>query len=105
MTKKDYELIASALKINIWDNDYLENYEDAKILFSKIADKLASKNPRFNKEKFLQACGVETLCKKCNTDVESATHRWGHCDSYCKNKYHYKQVLLNGFCLECGKRE
>lgn len=59
MTKKDYELIARALKsthqtVNVptrvaqqWANDVCA-----------IADALAQDNPRFDRERFLAACGV-----------------------------------------------
>lgn len=57
MTKKDFELIASCL-------NYPKGLRITKEgLVLRFADTLASKNPRFNKEKFLQACGVEVYHK------------------------------------------
>jgi hypothetical protein len=60
MTKKDYELIAQALA------DISENYEGDDwtvsgvigLMAGKLANKLESENPRFNREMFLKACGV-----------------------------------------------
>lgn len=48
MTRKDYRILANAIKIAM----------DSKIDVALcIADALASDNPRFNREKFLLACG------------------------------------------------
>lgn len=60
MTKKDYELIAQALA------DVSGNYEGEDWTVSgvlglvswKLADALQATNPRFNRELFLKACGV-----------------------------------------------
>lgn len=76
MTKKDFELIANVLKqARLLCNEELSNYDD-DILFldtlsKRFSDTLASKNPRFNKDKFLIACGLEIdkdlwKCKECN---------------------------------------
>lgn len=73
MTKKDYILIASVLK----DFHKSEQMGWGFDIDNAFADILASKNPRFDKEKFLKACGVEchhskmyldstnTYCLKC----------------------------------------
>jgi len=56
MTRKDYRLIAEILK------DSLDNIVDDmahEALSDVFAEELASTNPRFNREKFLRACGVE----------------------------------------------
>lgn len=59
MTKKDYELIASVLKHKqvFYILKMGSYYYDQ--LCKDFADTLASKNPRFDKDKFLKACGVE----------------------------------------------
>lgn len=69
MTRKDYELIAKS--INAIVSEYENQYQDRKdsslqdaifhfrTLASSIAIDLAKDNPRFSKEKFLWACGVE----------------------------------------------
>jgi hypothetical protein len=54
MTKKDYELIAQAVK-KITANDYPQDKQDKANLF---ATALAGTNPRFNRSTFLKACGV-----------------------------------------------
>lgn len=76
MTKKDYELIANGLRIgkpsrNI--NPYPIEARGQEIInvyaYGKnnawnnacktLADFLATDNPKFNKNKFLKACGIE----------------------------------------------
>ena len=59
MTKKDYELIASAL-----NNTYLGHKEWVRTLeqiAGTLADTLAEHNPKFNRNKFLTACGIQPL--------------------------------------------
>ena len=61
MTKKDFELIASCIALF---SDKMSNYSFSSKLFTikdftnELCNTLASKNPRFNREKFLQACGM-----------------------------------------------
>ena len=59
MTRKDYELIAET--INRLRVDF-DNGGDDTISLSLVADELADAlegtNPRFNREMFLTACGV-----------------------------------------------
>lgn len=71
MTKKDYELIASYLAYAIpsWDNapyEYEMNdiYKTGRLNAWKntcetLADGLQLQNHKFNRDKFLQACGLE----------------------------------------------
>lgn len=63
MTKKDYELIASAFRE--WSYDFLVGkFTNAspkavlETLIEEIAIKLAEENPRFDHYKFYQACGL-----------------------------------------------
>ena len=59
MTKKHYIAIASDLKTtrkNIHSRDY---YIVDAICYA-LADTFATDNPRFNRTRFLQACGIET---------------------------------------------
>ena len=58
MTKKDFELIASA--VNELFLGHTNWHRSLEQVANKLAEKLAEKNPRFNKEKFLLACGVES---------------------------------------------
>jgi hypothetical protein len=53
MTRKDYELIAEVIA-TAWHGS-----EDTQAdLSHKMADALEGTNPRFNRELFLKACGV-----------------------------------------------
>ena len=54
MTRKDYELIAKALRCA---RDNGNNWSTAVM---EIADALRGENPRFDKSKFYDACGFGT---------------------------------------------
>lgn len=54
MTRKDFELIAEAIK-QITANDYPQDRADKAQLFARV---LATTNPAFNPSRFLTACGV-----------------------------------------------
>jgi sigma54-dependent transcription regulator len=54
MTRKDFELIAEAIK-EITASDYPQDRKDKAQLFASV---LATTNPRFNRELFMKACGV-----------------------------------------------
>lgn len=66
MTRKDYNLIAAALK---QVKPYLSGFGDEKLdqaaLYgfklsaNMLATELAADNPAFNRERFLTACGVD----------------------------------------------
>ena len=62
MTKKDYELIAGA----IWRSGFIKDKnkirQEAKervrhLIAIDLSSSLANDNPRFNREKFMSACG------------------------------------------------
>lgn len=55
MTKKDYELIAEVER-NSYDVPYSIN-ETSHI--HRLADALQANDPKFDRNKFLQACGIE----------------------------------------------
>lgn len=63
MSKKDYILLAQALKNGQPDSRLIqpEYWQTActqwKITVKFLSDSLAQDNPRFNRAKFLQACG------------------------------------------------
>ena len=65
MTKKDFELIARALRAARVPNSignankalYNNGVDNAVII---MADALATTNPRFDREQFLTACGVSS---------------------------------------------
>lgn len=53
MTKKDYELIAEVIATSWHGNGELKFH-----LADNMANALETTNPRFNREMFLTACGV-----------------------------------------------
>ena len=55
MTRKDFELIAEAVK-ELTADYYQKDKENTAELFARV---LATTNPRFNRELFLTACGVK----------------------------------------------
>lgn len=65
MTKKDYELIAATIhdQIKAWDNPVFpqERVLGIEILADALADRLELDNPKFDRQKFLTACGIKTL--------------------------------------------
>ena len=66
MTKKDYILIASAIKLCIVNSFSIKDF-DAKMLtqsayndmINQISTVLKENNPLFDRERFLSACGVK----------------------------------------------
>jgi hypothetical protein len=64
MTKKDYIAFAKEMKAmhDHYSNQEMNNtefYDFHNEYCDAIANVLAADNPRFNREKFLKACGVE----------------------------------------------
>lgn len=66
MTKKDYELIASTIKESIdfyteWGGS-MDERARARTAVARVAKQLSNSlsdaNPRFDRERFLTACGV-----------------------------------------------
>lgn len=58
MTKRDFEAIAAAIKKQV-DNAAGKNAPLAlAVLADEIADYCERSNPRFNRHKFLKACGM-----------------------------------------------
>jgi hypothetical protein len=56
MTKKDYKLIALALKQARYENDVTQDYNNAiNKAVSYIADTLAADNDRFDRDRFVEA--------------------------------------------------
>lgn len=65
MSKKDYVAIAAAIKLaklDIASKEPIESHADmtdgAQLAAEHIADVMARGNPRFDRARFLQACGV-----------------------------------------------
>lgn len=59
MTKKDYELIARVFTRHCKVSHVDAKAREAMDMAYDMADALAQDNPRFNRNKFLKACGVE----------------------------------------------
>ena len=54
MTRKDYQLIADVIAVNWFGSAELK-----ADLANNLADKLEQDNPRFDRARFLTACGVK----------------------------------------------
>jgi hypothetical protein len=62
MTKTDYELVASAIEFShqsLNDNQFNKLYDGIERTAETIADYLQADNPKFNRNKFLEACGIQ----------------------------------------------
>ena len=55
MTKKDYQIIASAVYSALLDGG---NLQELRGVASHLANKLQADNNKFNRAKFIEACGV-----------------------------------------------
>ncbi|KKN69807.1 hypothetical protein LCGC14_0437530 [marine sediment metagenome] len=61
VTKKDYKAIAKAIYQNEESTPHLEDITDRlfhRSLVEDLADYFATDDPRFNRDKFLKACGL-----------------------------------------------
>lgn len=61
MTRKDYELIAKAIKDSCRYSNGFSGYDMdvVKSTMECLADALKIDNPRFDPARFLKACGIE----------------------------------------------
>ena len=61
MTRKDYILIAAALRdARTYAAQHPEQFADVGVtIVHTLADRLANDNPRFDRERFLKAAGVQ----------------------------------------------
>lgn len=59
MTRKDYVLIADAIKWQMENSTSAEQQQGVKFTAGELAWRLAQENPRFDRERFLTACGVK----------------------------------------------
>lgn len=59
MSRRDYELIARTIRA-VWTNErYLDSPSHAlEVVAASLADALGQDNPRFNEDKFLEACKI-----------------------------------------------
>ena len=59
MTRKDYKVLADAiLRAYLWEAKKGAEQEGVKQVAHEIAIALYQENHRFNREKFMQACGL-----------------------------------------------
>lgn len=66
MTKKDYEKIALAIKLetlciatsNMDNVTAVASMDTLSSITHRLADTFANENPRFNRDKFVRACGL-----------------------------------------------
>lgn len=58
MTKKDFELIANAMRSNTYEGMDNLRYAIHSDYCRTLATELSLKHPRFDRDKFLTACGV-----------------------------------------------
>ena len=59
MSKKDYELIARVLSADTPTLGHWQAQQYRRETAARFAAELAATNPRFNRARFLTACGVE----------------------------------------------
>ena len=58
MTRKDYVLLAEAIKAAVEATDYPERL-GALLAANEISHRLQQDNPRFDRVRFIKACGLE----------------------------------------------
>lgn len=74
MTKKDYEVIATGLLMATGDTNH------TIVVANFIADELEKDNPRFDRTKFLTACGmVAWQCRHKEADLVPYNSDWAEC--------------------------
>jgi hypothetical protein len=60
MTRKDYELLADAIRVSINLNKFHPQYEQRlsaiESVINELADRLVRENPRFDRQRFEKAC-------------------------------------------------
>ena len=60
MTKKDYELIAGAIRVQVNEHRAKGNKDEVQAIMgltSYLAGRLQGENPRFDTQRFIEACG------------------------------------------------
>lgn len=60
MTKKDYELIATSLR-TVYENSQGMDTYTYETLVTRLANGLTATNPQFDLNRFLTACGVDSV--------------------------------------------
>jgi len=59
MTAKDFKAIADIIKKETYWDSYGFPYVQSKVLSEELADYFKTTNAKFDRERFLKACGVE----------------------------------------------
>lgn len=59
MTRKDYIAIAEAIAVNNDPTDSKREQDKVKVIAGSIADVMKRDNPRFDRSRFLRACGFD----------------------------------------------
>jgi hypothetical protein len=60
MTKQDFELIADTIKQLSTVTCTFHGASCHRYLAERFADRLRQTNPRFNRQRFLSACGIDS---------------------------------------------
>ena len=107
MTKKDYLLIAKVL--NSFVGRYVggeltlhrqsSTYPNASNMLEALADELGKENPRFDREKFMRACGVEDSIY---ANIKEPKGKSQKCE--CYNEKHTEQEIKHCIC-DCHVEE
>jgi hypothetical protein len=74
MTRKDYIKIAKVIS-EAWFHSH--DYREA--IANNFADMLEEENPRFDRERFLVACGALPKCDKCSKRAKVFTSKGDYC--------------------------
>ena len=59
MTRKDFKAVAKAFKTSLEGNLTIEAYSAVCQTADKVANAIKENNANFNKNKFLEACGMD----------------------------------------------
>lgn len=59
MTKKDYIVVAAALREQLPRRAWLNKWQQYEAVCSSLAAAFLKDNPRFDRERFMVACGIE----------------------------------------------
>ena len=112
MTKKHYEQIASILKRELELMPYSDMYELHRNIVYALATYMEKENPRFQRERFLTACGIE---QNGLTDEEaravvlaSIAQLRKQKEQECTHGKEYQQANKKGgwdiLCRHCGEK-
>ncbi len=86
MTRKDYQLIAEAIKISMrYEASNIENeagIDAVKNVAYDLVKALASDNPRFDKERFLIAAGIYEKCDFCDARATVFATKFNWCGNH-----------------------